>query len=140
VVIEGDVSRPGKTIIADAVADDELTVFRSVNTATSWPFDPALRHDPVSQFPRLRWRGASGHTVQLKTDSGSADVVNWQILRGTTEIVSGTQAITNAWKTYAFSCIDLPSAATYTYYFKVQGVVAEGDAQNRIMYCEEAIK
>ncbi len=140
VVIEGDVVKAG-TIIADAVADDELTVFRSVNTATSVAFS-------TSSYATIQSRSfpASGGVVhlaiqvQLKTDSGSGDVVNWQILRGTTEIVSGTQAITNAWKTYAFSCIDLPSAATYTYYFKVQGVVAEGDAQNRIMYCEEAIK
>lgn len=140
VVIEGDVVKAG-TIIADAVADDELTVFRSVNTAASVAFS-------TSSYATIQSRSfpASGGVVhltiqvQLKTDSGSGDVVNWQILRGTTEIVSGTQAITNAWKTYAFSCIDLPSSGSYTYYFKVKGVVAAGDAQNRIMYCEEAIK
>jgi len=140
VVIEGDVVKAG-TIIADAIADDELTVFRSVNTAASVAFS-------TSSYATIQSRSfpASGGVVhltiqvQLKTDSGSGDVVNWQILRGTTEIVSGTQAITNAWKTYAFSCIDLPSSGSYTYYFKVKGVVAAGDAQNRIMYCEEAIK
>jgi len=139
-VIEGDVVKAG-TIIADAIADDELTVFRSVNTAASVAFS-------TSSYATIQSRSfpASGGVVhltiqvQLKTDSGSGDVVNWQILRGTTEIVSGTQAITNAWKTYAFSCIDLPSSGSYTYYFKVKGVVAAGDAQNRIMYCEEAIK
>ncbi len=140
VVIEGDVVKAG-TIIADAVADDELTVFRSVNTSASVAFS-------TSSYATIQSRSfpASGGVVhltiqvQLKTDSGSGDVVNWQIVRGTTEIVSGTQAITNAWKTYAFSCIDLPSSGSYTYYFKVKGVVADGDAQNRIMYCEEAIK
>jgi len=140
VVITGDVVKAG-SIVGDAIADDELTVFRSVNTAASVAFSTSSYATVQSRsFPASGGVVHINIQVQLKTDSGSGDVVNWQILRGTTEIVSGTQAITNAWKTYAFSCIDLPSSASYTYYFKVKGVVAAGDAQNRIMYCEEAIK
>jgi hypothetical protein len=115
-------------------------VFRSVKTATSTPFSQSFTDVQSRSFP------ASGGVVhitvqlQLKTDSGAGDVINWRIRRGTTEIVTGTQAITNAWKTYSFSCIDLPASGSYTYSFGIQGVVAAGDAQNRIMYCEEAIK
>jgi hypothetical protein len=112
-VIEGDVVKAG-TIIADVVADDELTVIRSVNTSSSIGFSQTFTDVQSRSFP------ASGGVVhitvqlQLKSDSGAGDVVNWRIRRGTTEIVTGTQAITNAWKMYSFACIDLPSSGSYT--------------------------
>jgi hypothetical protein len=141
VVITGDVIKAG-SIVGEAIADDEITVFRSANTAAAKGFRQSPNYDSMQSvsFP------ATGGVVdicvqlQLKSDNGAGDIVNWKITRDSTDIVSGTQTITNAYVTYTFRCIDIPSAGSRTYYIKVQGVAAEGDAQNRILYCKESIK
>jgi len=141
VVITGDVIKAG-SIVGDAIADDEITVFRSANTAAATGFRKSPNYDSMQNvsFPAVGGVVDICAQIQLKSDNGAGDVVNWKITRDSTDIVSGTQAITNGYVTYTFRCIDIPSSGSRTYYIKVQGVVAEGDAQNRILYCKEAIK
>ena len=136
IVIYGDKVK-ALSIESASLANGAATSFKEAYTSGAASFGTGSYTVIQTASSFVSYGGLVRINAQAELKLDSAGTVQCRIRRGTTTIYSANRGATTSYGVEYFQFLDQPGAGTYTYTLEVQGAVAEGDAQRRLISVEE---